>query len=404
MNIDETNMTVPQNWHELRNSIPALRDQTYLNTGVSGPPPTFALEEEVRWTRWLGETGPGRPDVMQEAFAELDRVRSAVAGFIGADEDQVALSQSCSDGMAVVAAGLPWQAGDEVVVSGELEHISGLLPWYDLQRRRGVVVRTVAARGGFLTADDVRRAMTDRTKLICMSHVAYNTGAQLPVADVAQLARDRGVWLLVDGAQGPGNVPVDVGRLGCHFYACAGQKWMLGPDGTGALYVAEEAVEAVQATHLGWASVVLEDKPVEQLRLHDGARRFEVAGKHVPSLAALRRSTEALRRIGMAAVENRIRHLVARFREGVSRVAGVHLVTPADPDLWSGLVVFRIDGVDVEEAVRRLWERRRIVIRWIPSPRALRASFHVFNTDDEVDALVEAVKELARESLSRRRA
>ncbi len=279
MNIDETNMTVPQNWHELRNSIPALRDQTYLNTGVSGPPPTFALEEEVRWTRWLGETGPGRPDVMQEAFAELDRVRSAVAGFIGADEDQVALTQSCSDGMAVVAAGLPWQAGDEVVVSGELEHISGLLPWYDLQRRRGVVVRTVAARGGFLTADDVRRAMTDRTKLICMSHVAYNTGAQLPVADVAQLARDRGVWLLVDGAQGPGNVPVDVGRLGCHFYACAGQKWMLGPDGTGALYVAEEAVEAVQATHLGWASVVLEDKPVEQLRLHDRGAPLRGSGE-----------------------------------------------------------------------------------------------------------------------------
>lgn len=387
----------PTTWQELRDTIPALRHQTYLNTGVSGPPPAFALEEELRWTRWLAETGPGRPDVMQAAFDELDRVRATLARFIGADADEVALTQSCSNGMAVVAAGLDWRPGDEVLVSEELEHMSGLLPWYDLERRRGVVVRTVPAREGAAKAEDFERAVTDRTKLICMSHVAYNTGARLPVEEVARLARERGVLLLVDGAQGPGNVPVDVHAMGAHFYAAAGQKWLLGPDGTGVLYVAKGALETVQATHLGWASFEHQPgTPVRELRLHEGARRFEVAGKHMPSLAALRRSTEALLSLGMTAVESRIRELAARFRAGLGRIPGVDVVTPADPDLWSGLVVFRIDGVDVEDAVARLWERRRIVIRWIPSPRALRASFHVFNTEDEVDALVKAVADLAR--------
>src|SRR5690606_37335432 len=161
-------------------------------------------EEELRWTRWLAETGPGRPDVMQAAFDELDRVRATLARFIGADADEVALTQSCSNGMAVVAAGLDWRPGDEVLVSEELEHMSGL------ERRRGVVVRTVPARDGAAKAEDFEGAITDRTKLICMSHVAYNTGARLPVEEVARLARERGVLLLVDGAQGPGNVPVDV--------------------------------------------------------------------------------------------------------------------------------------------------------------------------------------------------
>src|SRR5690606_3617856 len=110
----------PTTWQELRDTIPALRHQTYLNTGVSGPPPAFALEEELRWTRWLAETGPGRPDVMQAAFDELDRVRATLARFIGADADEVALTQSCSNGMAVVAAGLDWRPGDEVLVSEEL--------------------------------------------------------------------------------------------------------------------------------------------------------------------------------------------------------------------------------------------------------------------------------------------
>src|SRR5690606_22066608 len=200
----------PTTWQELRDTIPALRHQTYLNTGVSGPPPAFALEEELRWTRWLAETGPGRPDVMQAAFAELDRVRATLARFTGAAADEVALTQSCSNGMAVVAAGLDWRPGDEVLVSEELEHMSGLLPWYDLERRRGVVVRTVPAREGAAKAEDFEGAITDRTKLICMSHVAYNTGTRLPVEEVARLARERGVLLLVDGAQGPGNVPVDV--------------------------------------------------------------------------------------------------------------------------------------------------------------------------------------------------
>lgn len=382
-------------WRSLRESIPALREQVYLNTGVSGPPPVSSIEEEIRWTRRLAETGPGRPDVMEAAFAEVDRVRATIADFIGAKTDEVALTQSCSDGMALVAAGLDWQPGDEVLVSQELEHISGLLPWYDLQRKRGIVVRVVPADNYRLRIDDVAGAMTERTKLICMSHVSYNTGVKLPVADVAQLARERDVWLLVDGAQGPGHVATDVRELGCHFYSCAGQKWMLGPDGTGALYVAEDAVGSVQAVLLGWATVVHDGSPPERFRLHDNARRFEVAGKHVPSLAALARSVDALQSVGMTAVESRIHQLVGRLRTGLAAVDGVELITPDDPALWSGLVVFRIDGVDVEEAVKALWERWRIVIRWVPAPRALRASVHAFNTEEELDMLVAAVKELA---------
>lgn len=385
----------PNDWRELRDSIPALRDQVYLNTGVSGPPPSFAIEEDIRWTRRLGETGPGRLDVLDDAFAEIERVRETVADLLGAGADEIALTQSCSDGMAIVAAGLSWEPADEVLIS-DLEHISGLLPWYDLQRKNGVVVRTIPVKNGRLRVDDVAAAMTDRTKLICMSHVSYNTGAKLPVADVAQLARERDVWMLVDGAQGPGHIDTDVKKIGCHFYSCAGQKWMLGPDGTGALYVDEAALESVEVSLLGWASVVHDGRAPEDFLLHPNARRFEVAGKHVPSLAALRRSVEALQAVGPAAIETRIHGLVGTLRTSLARVPGVEIITPDDATLWSGLVVFRIDGVDVEDAVKLLWERSRIVCRWIPSPRALRVSVHAFNTEEELDVLVGAVEELAR--------
>ena len=127
---------MPKDWRELRASIPALRHQVYLNTGVSGPPPLFAIEEEVWWARHIAETGPGRPDVFTGAMEEAERVRGVLAAFIGADADEVALTRSCSDGISLVAVGLDWKAGDEVLVAPELEHVAGLVPWYDLQRQR----------------------------------------------------------------------------------------------------------------------------------------------------------------------------------------------------------------------------------------------------------------------------
>lgn len=382
-------------WLALRETIPALKGQVYLNTGVSGPPPARVVEREVEWVRRLAERGPGRGDVLQEATVELDRVRAALAQLVGARPEEIALTHNCSEGLAIVAAGLPLGPGDEVLVS-DVEHISGLLPWFHLARQRGVQVRRIPARRGAVRVDDVRASLSDRTRLICMSHVAYNTGAVLPVADVAAIARERGVWLVVDGAQGPGQLPVDVKALGCHFYAAAGQKWLLGPDGTGFLYVDGDAVDAVAVSLIGWASVVHEDRPAEEFRLHPGARRFEVAGKHVPSFAALGEAAAMWQELDPAAVRARILSLVAHLRESLERIDGVEILSPGPEPLWSGLVVFRVAGVDAEAAVETLWQRHRIVCRWLPKPRAVRASVHAFNTVDELDELAAAVAELSR--------
>ncbi|MBO8141274.1 MAG: aminotransferase class V-fold PLP-dependent enzyme [Firmicutes bacterium] len=383
-------------WRSLRESIPALQDQIYLNTGVSGPPPAAVLDEERRWAERLGRLGPGRPDVLAEADAELERVRQAIAGLLGAGPDEVALTRSCSEGLAIVAAGLPWQPGDEVIVS-DLEHISGLLPWYQLARERGVIVRRLSRTRGMITADEVAGAVSPRTRLICMSHVAYNTGAVLPVADVAEIARKRKIWLLVDGAQGPGQMPVNVRELGCHFYACAGQKWLLGPDGTGALFVDREVLENVAVTRISWAAVARESEPAERFRLHETARRFEVAGYHVPSLAALGRAVTLWHELGPDRAQDRIRELVGRLREGLARIPGVEIIGPDDETRRSGLVVFRLPGVDAERAVRLLWERHRIVCRWLPDPKAVRASVHAFTDEADVDRLALAAAELVHE-------
>lgn len=381
-------------WVKLRQSIPALKDQIYLNTGVSGAPPLQSVEEEQRWVRKIGERGPGRPDVMEAAARRVDGVRSSVAALVGAGAHEIALTQSCSDGIALVAAGLPWTEGDEVIVS-QLEHISGLIPWFDLQRRAGIKVRTVPLRDGRLHVDDVAGAITSRTKLICLSHVVYTTGARLPVDDVAALARERGVLLLVDGAQGPGHILFDVKRLGCHFYAAPGQKWMLGPDGTGFLYVEEQSLGHVAPTRLGWASVEPDGAAAEQFSFKEGAARYETAGKHTPSLAALGCSVDMLHKIGVGNIEQRILHLVGHVRTGLAGVPGLQFVTPEDENVWSGLLVFTLANNNADDVVDTLWRNHRIVCRTIPRFDAVRISVHAYNTIDELDTVVAAVKEIA---------
>lgn len=382
-------------WRALRANIPALEGQIYLNTGVSGPSPVAAIDEERTWVRHLAENGPGRPDIMEAAREHVERVRALAAAFIGAGADELALTHSCSDGIAHVAAGLDWSPGDEVIIS-DLEHISGLLPWFDLARRRGVVVRHVPVDNGGLNMDDVAAAVSDRTKLFCMSHVAYNTGARLPVAQVAELARDRGALLLVDGAQGPGQLVVDVKSLGAHFYAVAGQKWLLGPEGTGALYVDADALPLLTPTRLGWASIVHDGAPPEQFRFKPGAARLEVAGKHVPSLAAWAMSIDCLQNVGPQDVEARIRALVGYAREKLGRVPGLRFITPEDETMWSGLLVFAVDGAPEDALVQHLWQEHRIVCRTIPQFGAVRISIHAYNTTDELDALVAAVDAFVR--------
>src|SRR5690606_41183460 len=190
----------------------------------------------------------------------------------------------------------------------------------------------------------------------------------------------------------------DVKALGCGFYAAAGQKWLLGPDGTGFLYVDQDALEAVEVTRVGWLSISREDGPAEEFRFQPDARRFEVAGHHVPSFAALGKAAALWTERDPQAVRRRIVELVGRLREILAALPGVEVLSPAPEALWSGLVVFRVGGVAPEDVVDRLWQRHRVVCRWLSSPRAVRVSVHAFNNQEDLDRLAEGLRELVSAS------
>lgn len=379
-------------WDALRQALPALNDRIYLNTGTSGPIPTASAEAQIALLMRLVDEGFSSPPVAQAYFAALATARQAIARLLACDVREVALTHSTSDGIGIVASGLEWNEGDEVILC-DLEHVSGVAPWVELAKRRGVKVTTLASDGGAISADRLIEAMTDRTRLICMSHVSYSTGAQLPVEAVCRAARRAGVLTLIDGAQAAGWAPLSVKELQCDFYALPGQKWLLGPEGTGALYVDAAALEWVAPTRIGWPSLASDRVlPGGGCDFHADARRFETGTMHAPAFSGLAHSIGMLEAIGWERIRDRSLALARMAREQLTALPQVEIVSPDSAP--SGLLTWRVTGYDPERLVKQLWAKHRVIIRTIPDLSALRASFHAFNNEADVAALVDATRAL----------
>ncbi|WP_135820761.1 aminotransferase class V-fold PLP-dependent enzyme [Halostella litorea] len=363
---------------DLRAAIPATDDAVYLNTGASGPSPR-SVTEATKGAVDEHERSHADSDPYEYAFGAYEETREAVAGFVGAAPEEIALTNSTADGISRVAAAMDWEPGD-VVVRTDLEHPAGILPWRHLAETHGVEVRTVACEGGRLPLDAVKEATRD-AKLFAFSALSWNYGTRLPVAEAVDIARDNGARTLVDAVQVPGHVPVDYGEWGADFVAAAGHKWLLGPWGAGFLYVRDGAAAALDPAAVGYRGVV-EPNADEGYEFHPGARRFEVGTVSPAPYAGLREAIDVMASVGPDAVRDRIEGLTERLKSGID---DERLLSPREFE--SGLVTLSDD--DPAGTVERLRDEG-IVVRSIPDPASLRVSLHAFNTADDVDAFLDA--------------
>jgi L-cysteine/cystine lyase len=303
------------------------------------------------------------------------------------DSDNVALTQNTTHGMNLGVASIDWREGDEVV-SANTEHPGCLTPLHNLQRRFGVRVTLIPPP---VTSAKVEAAMSPRTRLVALSHVDWTSGEVLPLEEICTLARKRDVLTLVDGAQSVGAIPVDLPLSGADMYAFTGHKWVLGPEGMGAFYV--RAGCDLPSTNVGFLS--LPDPSAFDAsggyELRAGARRFE-ASTMSPALAAgFAAAAEAAHERGEAGFAG-IRRRADLLMGLLSEIPRVTLRSPRPAQ--SGLVSFEIEGVAPKEAAERLLERR-FILRYLPEPNSyVRASTHLFNTEEEIEGLAKAVARL----------
>jgi L-cysteine/cystine lyase len=378
----------------IRQEMPATTAHIYLNTGTFGPLPTCVVEAMQKHMQdsWQdGRLGAAAFETMGNIHKDA---RSKVARLLHADASEIALTDNTGEGMNIISYGFNWHEGDEVITTNH-EHISALAPLYQIRNRYGVVVRIAelgpaAERSAHSAIDEL---ITPRTRLIVLSHVTWTTGAVLDVAEISRLGHGRNIPVLIDGAQSAGAIPVDVKALDVDFYAIPMQKWLCGPDGTGALYVRKESLSYTAPTYVGYWSIKHEEGQAEEMALEDTAQRFEVGGRQTAALAGQCAVLGWLEEtVGHQWMFERISSLNDYAYHALQSISGVSMLTQLPGA--SGLVSFLLEGHDVKEVVKQLREQHNIYIRDIPSTKSLRISTGFYNTEEDIDKLVEALRKI----------
>jgi selenocysteine lyase/cysteine desulfurase len=356
---------------------------TYLNTASLGPTPrAIRAVMDAAWDEL-------EQDPVYEAFGDgplhlrCDAARADVASFLGCATEELLITRSTTDAMNTLAAGMRLDAGDRVLTTDQ-EHEGATFCWTNLARRRGVVVDTIPIsptdQDPQAILDRFARAIRPDTRAVSVSQVISATGHRMPVEAIAALARSKGVLCVVDGAQAVGQIPVDVRALGCHAYAAPGHKWLMGPKGTGMLYLSPYAGDRIQ--------------PVQV----EGGRRFTSTSTGVgclPLAIGLGAAAKAMGQRGMAAVQARtlaLRHLAY---EGLARIPRLRMVSAGPGPMATAMVAAYLPPEVDSRAFRdRLRIGHKVIVkmaekRWF---NGIRLSPHVFNDEADVERALWAIR------------
>ena len=379
----------------VRAALPALEAGIYLNTGSVGPLPAETAAAMDEQSTYELRTGRAHPDDALELVQRMAEARAAVAAVLVADPADIALTHSTTDGVNIGIWGIDWAQGDRAV-STTIEHPGGTGALHVLRARRGIDLVRVEV-GPDLDDDAILAgfdaAIDARTRAVVVSHVLWATGAVLPLERIAALAHDRGALLIVDGAQSAGAIPVDVPATRADVYAIPAQKWLLGPEGMGAVAVAPAARERLAPTfggHYTFASV----DPRGGAEPWPDARRYEASNYHRPSVVGMARSIGWLSMfVGLDWIHARGARMAGLAHERLAAIPGVTVLTPRDR--MAGLIAFRIQGWMPDAALRELSARVFAIARTVPLVDALRISVGFFTSEDEVERFAGAVELLA---------
>ena len=376
------------NLGEVRRHFPGLQKGIYLNTGGVGLPSTQVRAAiEANYSKLFDEhTPPIEWHTLMCQSAEATRQK--LATFLGAGMDELTLSVSTADGYAAVLAGLRWQPGDEVLITSE-EHPMPHQAVLSLEDRESVTLKVVKIdHDPNVMLERVEQALTRRTRMICFSHVTTDTGLRLPAEQICRLARQRGILTLWDGCQALAQIPLHLKEMGCDFYASNCYKWLLGPMGTGILYVSKEAQQIL--------------KPL--VHPHDpqgGATQYKTSLPANALYAGVGATIDFIESIGgIGAIQQEVVRKADLLQASLATVPGVQILSSQRSDSQTGVVTFALSGVDGADLDRALRNRWQITQRatYITEPTGVRISVAFYTSEEELETLVEAVKVLANEA------
>ena len=379
----------------VRAALPSLSAAIQLNTGSVGPLPAETAAAMAELAAYERDFGRAQYEYWEELRQRIDEARAGVAAVLGGELDEVAITHAATDGMNIGTWAIDWKPGDRAVTTCQ-EHPGGVGPLYMVADRYGIdlgFAEFVPNASDDVILDQFDRLITPGTKLVSLSHVLWTSGLVMPVRRIADIAHDRGALVLIDGAQSAGAIPVNVRDLGADMYAIPAQKWLLGPEGLGAMWVKRELLDVMSSTFASFSTFASSDSRGNRMLTTD-ARRFQLAGFHRPSVVGMGRSLGWLSMfVGLDFVYRQGAKMAHRAADMLAEIDGVTLITPRDR--MAGLVTFQIAGWEIQPALEELQARTFCVARTLPAVNALRISVGFWTSEDELERFMEGVRLLA---------
>ena len=386
--------------YRIREDFPVLKEVVYLDSAATSQKPRQVVEAvQEYFTRYCGNYGRGAHRLSRRTTEKYEDARENVAGFLGISPRCTIFTRNATESVNMVAHGIKWKKGDHIITT-VVEHHSNLLPWIRL-REDGVDVTVVDSDvHGMVSPAALEEAITDKTKLIAITHISNFFGAAQDIKAVARIAKKHGVRLLIDASQSAGEMPLNLGEIGCDFAAMPGHKGLLGPQGTGILYIKEP--EKLQPVFVGGGTV--HSVTTSSFTFDEIPSRFEYGTPNIPGVIGLGRSVEYVKALGTENIES---HVSKLSRECAKRLAEIPQIAIYGPENRVSLTSFNVENINPHDVAMILDETKKICVRSgqhcaqtalarLCITGSVRASFACYSTREEVELLVSSVEAIAK--------
>ncbi len=392
----------------LRADLPALKNKDYFNYGGQGPLPQCSLKAITKSWETIQELGPFTNDVWPFISNEIKKTKGIIADLCGVQDRRIALTENVTSGCVLPLWGLSFSKGDRLLISN-CEHPGVVSACKELARRQSLeidILDVLSLRNGIdneigtqtEVMGVIERSLKERTKLVVLSHLLWNTGQIMPIESIAELLLNHPSqpFFLVDAAQSFCQIPVRESASKVDIYAFTGHKWGFGPEGLGAVVLSERILEEAQPTLVGWKSLTNESSIYSNdiNTFHKDARRFEIATSCTPLLAGLRSSLSLLKKQGTDL--ERINIIKSYSNKLWLELKGIGSITPilqGPPP--AGLVSFTLNSKLSPYQIVKLLGKKSIFIRVLEDPIWLRACVHITSNESEINRLIDELKKIA---------
>ena len=381
----------------------------YLDSGATSQKPESVISAEANFYRTINAAvHRGAHLLAEEASEAYESARANVAKFIGANTDEVVFTKSATESLNMVAYSLGnpgstphISVGDEIVVS-EMEHHANLIPWQQLAKRTGAKLTWFSiTKDGRLDLSDISKVITKKTKIVAITHQSNVFGTIVPLTEITKAAHSVGALVVLDACQSAPHFAIDVKKLDVDFLAFSGHK-TLGPTGVGVLWGKAEVLEKLEPALFGGSMV--DSVTMEGATWASAPRKFEAGVPNMAQAVGLSAAIDYLNIVGMDKIFEHEQELTQQLLTGLSEISGVNVVGPLDMKDRGGVISFTVDGVHPHD-VGQVLDQYGIAVRtghhcaW-PLMKKLnlvgttRASFHLYNDSDDINALLEAIEKV----------